>query len=190
MQRGRRHNVPSVCADIDTRSQPDFVANESSRMREVEMAATTAGPARDRRGQRAVLLLELLQRLVAAMSRVDIDYHQAGDGTGHDSDAGLRPLAKPAARFCLTGMSMLKLFPADQRSFISGPDRDDRPASPDVLVNGFVDRDHRVSPSGAFEFQLRAAMIARAVVLAFPHVMHAAHAPGSPLALALCPSSP
>ena len=64
-----------------------------------------------------------------------------------------------------------KLFPANQRSFISCPDRDDRPASSHVLVNGFVDRDHRVNPSGAFEFQPRVAMIARAVALAPPHAL-------------------
>jgi hypothetical protein len=120
-----------------------------------------------------VLALEVLQRLVAAMSRVDIDHDQAGDGTGHDSDAGLWPLAKPAACFRLAGMSMLKLLPADQRSLISCPDRDDRPASCYVLVNGFVDRDHRVSPSDAFGFQPRVAMIARAVALALHTVLHA-----------------
>jgi len=45
MQRGRRHHVSSVCADIDTRRQPDLVADDTSRMREVEMAATATGPA-------------------------------------------------------------------------------------------------------------------------------------------------
>src|SRR5438552_8584908 len=170
MQRGRRHYVPSVRADIDTRRQPDLVAGESSRMREIEMAAATPGPAFQRCGHRAVLEFDLLQSLVPAVSRVDIDHDQAGDGTGHDSDASPRPLAKPAARFRLTGMSMLKLLPADQRSLISCPDRDDRPASSHVVVNGFVDRDHRVNPSGAFEFQPRVAMIARVVALTPPRV--------------------
>src|SRR5438094_4653573 len=101
MQRGRRHHVPSVRADIDTRRQPDLVADESSGMREVEMAPTTTGPAFYRRGHGTVLALELLQSLIAAMSRVDVDYDQAGNGTGHDSDASLRPLAKPAAHFRL-----------------------------------------------------------------------------------------
>src|SRR5690242_11829185 len=122
MQRGRRHHVSSVCADIDTRRQPDLVADESPGVRAVEVAATTSGPAFDRRGQGAVLALELLQRLVAAMPWVDVDHNQARDRTGHDSDAGLGPLAKPAARFRFTGMSMLKLLPADQRSFVPCPD--------------------------------------------------------------------
>src|SRR5439155_8011311 len=106
------------------------------------MAATATGPAFHCRGHRAVFALELLKRLVAAMSRVDIDHDQAGDGTSHDSDASLRPLTKPAARFRLTGVSMLKLLPADQRSFISCPDRDSRPASSHVPVTRLVDRDH------------------------------------------------
>src|SRR5262245_11185356 len=117
MQRGRRHHVPTVRADINTWRQPDLVADESSGMREVEMAAAATRPTLDRRGQGAVLALELLQRLVAAMSRVDIDDDQPGIRTGHDSDARLGPLAKPAARFGLTRMSMLKLLPPDQRSF-------------------------------------------------------------------------
>src|SRR5689334_5508597 len=103
MQRGRRHDVPTVCADIDTWRQPDLVADQSAGMREVEMAAAATGPTLDRRGQGAVLALELLQRLVAAMSRVDVDHDEAGDGTGHDSDAGIGPLPKPAARFRLAG---------------------------------------------------------------------------------------
>src|SRR5438094_8306102 len=106
MQRGRRHHVPSVRADIDTRRQPDLVADESSGMREVEMAPATTGPAFHRRGHGTVLALELLQSRIAAMSCVDVDQDQAGDDTCHDPDAGLWPLTKPAARFRLARISM------------------------------------------------------------------------------------
>jgi hypothetical protein len=74
MQRGRRDHVPTVCADIDTRGQPDLVADESSGMSKVEMAAAATGPALDRRRQGAMLSLELLQRLIAAMPWVDVDH--------------------------------------------------------------------------------------------------------------------
>jgi len=121
------------------------------------------------------------------MSRVDIDHDQAGDGTGHDSDASLRPLAKPAARFRLTGVSMLKLLPADQRSLISCPDRDSRPASSHVLVNRLVDRDHWVNPSVRSNPRVHRHDRTRCCARLLPHPCHAARQCGSPIAVAsLC----
>src|SRR5919197_1349945 len=111
MQRGRRYDVSSVCADINTRCQRNLVADESSRMREVEMAAATTGPAFHCNGHRAVLALEVLQCHIAAMPHINIEHDQAGNRPRDDTDPGLRPCAKPAKRFRLTDKSVLKVLP-------------------------------------------------------------------------------
>src|SRR2546428_3276706 len=110
------------------------------------MAAATTGSAFDGRRKAAVLSLEVLQRHIATVSYVHIDDNQAGDGTGHNADASLAPSIKPGSRFRLTGMSVLELLPADQRSLVAWPDRDDRPVSPYVVVDRRVHRDLRVNP--------------------------------------------
>ena len=125
MQRRRRHYVSSVCAEIDTSRQPDLVADESSGMREVEMAATATCPTFHRRGQAAVFALEPLKGCIAAMPQINIDHNQAGDRTRHDADAGIRACAKPVAHIRLTCAPTLKLIPLDERSLVTRPDRDD-----------------------------------------------------------------
>src|SRR5438128_5596436 len=115
-------------------------------MREVEMAAATTGPAFNGCRQTAVLPLEVLQRPIATVSHIDIDDNQAGDGTGHNTDAGLWPCAKPGAGFRLSRTSVLKVLPADQGSLVSSPNRNDRPASLNIVMDLGVHRDLRVNP--------------------------------------------
>jgi hypothetical protein len=102
------------------------------------MAAATTCPALNGYGQAFVLALELLQRYIATMPDVDVDHDQAGDGTGYDPDPGLWPRPIPAECFRLIGMSVLKVLPSNQWSFVSGPDRDDRPASRCVIADCIV----------------------------------------------------
>src|SRR5438445_12911856 len=116
-------------------------------MREVQMAAATTGPAFNGRRQAAGLLLEVLQRPIATVSHIDIDDNQAGDGTGHNADASLGPSTKPGVRFRLCRTSMLKVLPADQGSLVSCPNRNDRPASLNIVMDLGVHRDLlRVNP--------------------------------------------
>src|SRR5262249_13892462 len=125
MQRRRRDDVSSVCAEIDTLRQPNLVADESSRVREVEMAATATGPGFHRRGQAAALAPTPLDGDIAAMPHITFKYTQAGDCTRHDSDASIRVCAKPVACLRLACAPMLKLIPPDERSLVTRPDRDD-----------------------------------------------------------------
>src|SRR5262245_41631125 len=147
MQRGRRDHVPTVCADIDAWGQPDLVADESSRMREVEVAAATAGPALHRCRQAAVLALELLKGHIAAMPHINIEHDQAGDRASHDTDAGIGPCAKPVTRLRRAWTPMLKLLPSDERSLVTGLDRDDRPAPSHVVPDCLANRSHQVRRS-------------------------------------------
>ena len=88
------------------------------------MAAATAGPAFHCCRQAAVLALELLQGDIAAMPHINIEHDQAGDHTRHDGDTGIGPCAKPVARFRSCWTPMLKLLPPEERSLVTGPDRD------------------------------------------------------------------
>src|SRR5438034_1181756 len=116
-------------------------------MREVEMAAATTGQAFNSCWQAAVLPLEVLKRPIATVPHIDIDDNQAGDGTGHNADASLGRSAKPGAGFGLGRTSLLKVLPADQGSLVSSPNRNDRPASPNIVMDLGVHRDLQVNPS-------------------------------------------
>src|SRR5207249_2128731 len=115
--------------------------------REVEMAAATTGPAFNGCRHAAVLALEVLQRPISTVSHIDIDDNQAGDGTRHNADASRTASAKPSARFRLSRTSVLKVLPADQGSLVSSPNRNDRPASPNIVMDLGVHRDLQVNPS-------------------------------------------
>src|SRR5207245_11547102 len=134
-------------------------------MREVEMAAATTGPAFNGCSQAAVLPLEVLQRPIAAVSHIDVDDNQAGDGTGHNADASLGASGKPGARFRFAGMSVLELLPADQWSLVAGSDWDDRPASPYVLVDCRIHRNLRVNHSHDLRFHPHIATLPPAAVV-------------------------
>src|SRR5206468_3150210 len=121
--------------------------DQTTRMRKVEMTPATARPAFDRYRQAGVLALEVLQTDIAAMPQIEIDHDEARDGTGHDTDPGVGPCAKPAARLLLTGAPELEFLPADERALVPRPDRDDRPASSDVVVDRLIHRSHQVSRS-------------------------------------------
>jgi len=121
-------------------------------MREVEMAAATTGPAFNGCSQAAVLPLEVLQRPIATVSHIDIDDNQAGDGAGHNADASLTASAKPGARLRLSRTSVLKVLPADQGSLVARPNRNDRPASPNIVMDLGVHRDLRVNPPTTLGF--------------------------------------
>src|SRR5262245_24714220 len=145
MHRERRDDVASVSAQIDAPRQPYLVAHQATRMCEVEMASAAAGPAFHRHRYSAMRALEALQADVATVPEIDIDHDQAGDRTGDDADAGIRPCAKPATSLGLTCTPVLKLLPPDERSLIARPDRDDRPASSHVFADRLIHRSHRVS---------------------------------------------
>src|SRR5438093_1203515 len=119
-------------------------------MREVEMAAATTGPAFNGCRQTAVLPLDVLQRSIATVSHIDIEDNQAGDGAGHNADASLTASAKPGARLRLSRTSVLKVLPADQGSLVARPNRNDRPASPNIVMDLGVHRDLRVNPPTTF----------------------------------------
>src|SRR5262249_56681609 len=98
------------------------------------MAATATGLAFHRRGQAAMLALALLKGYIAAMPHINIEHNEAGDRTDHDADAGIGPCAKPLACLRLAWAPMLKLVPADERSLVTRPDRDDRPTQSAVVL--------------------------------------------------------
>src|SRR5262245_42853059 len=102
MHRRRRHDIPSVSAEIHARRQPHLVADETARMGKVQMTAAATGQALDGQRQALMLALEVFQGNVAAMPHIDIDHDQAGDGPGDYADACFGPCAEPAERFSLT----------------------------------------------------------------------------------------
>src|SRR5439155_24846651 len=100
----------------------------------------------------AVLPHEIHKRPIATEPHIDNDDNQAGAGTGNNADASLGRSAKPGAGFGLGRTSLLKVLPADQGSLVSSPNRNDRPASPNIVMDLGVHRDLRVNPPTTLDF--------------------------------------
>src|SRR5207249_12338533 len=72
--------------------------------------------------------------------------------------AGAKPAASrtaspnPGARLRLSTTSVLKALPADQGSLVARPNRNDRPASPNIVMDLGVHRDLRVNPPTTLGF--------------------------------------
>ncbi len=87
---------------------------------EPEVLAAAAGEGHDGVGQRPVPCLELVERPVAVVARIDVDDGEARHHPGHDADVGVGPASPPGAH--LPGGSRLghERSPPDPRMLAGG----------------------------------------------------------------------
>jgi hypothetical protein len=98
----------------------------------------------------------MFQARLTAVPGINIEHDEAGKGTGDDAYPGLRPTGEPGPRFFQARAPVLKFLPANQRTLVAAPDRDDGPAVSDIVVDRLGHQDMSVHcsptwppPSGA-----------------------------------------
>jgi hypothetical protein len=150
VERGRGNDEPAVAAQVEARGEADPVAHLGSGMGKVEVAAAAARYRLDRRRQRLVSLFESREARGAAVSRVDVDHHEAGDGAGDDGGAHLAAAAEPAPKLLLARAAALELLPAHDRPLPAALDGHHAPAAREVRERRFLAlrRGHGSPPTG------------------------------------------
>jgi hypothetical protein len=106
--KARRHDdVTAIASGIESRCEAHAVANRDARYREEQMAPPAPRDRLDGGRQFTALVLQVEERIITTVSRINIEHEEARGRSGGHADVGLRVPLPPGSNCCFVSRRVL-----------------------------------------------------------------------------------